>query len=45
MIGDGLIVQCARDQLQVRLAVTVLAPGSLPHSIYKNSSVAVRGAA
>lgn len=39
------IVQCARDQLQVRLAVTVLAPGGLPRSVYKNSLVAVRGAA
>jgi phenylacetate-CoA ligase/benzoylacetate-CoA ligase len=39
------IVQCVRDQLQVRLAVTVLTPGSLPRSVYKNSLVAVRGAA
>ncbi|NMG17183.1 benzoylacetate-CoA ligase Bal [Aromatoleum bremense] len=39
------IVQCVRTQLQVRIAVTVLAPGSLPRSVYKNSLLAIRGAA
>ena len=33
-----------RNQLQVRIAVTVLDSGSLPRSVYKNSLVAVRGA-
>lgn len=33
-----------RNQLQVRIAVTVLDNGSLPHSVYKNSLLAVRGA-
>ena len=32
-----------RAQLQVRVAVSVLAPGSLPRSAYKNALVAVRG--
>ena len=31
-----------RTQLQVRVAVTVVAPGSLPRSAYKNSLVAVK---
>lgn len=39
------IVQCVRAQLQVRIAVTVLEPGSLPRSAYKNSLLAVRGSA
>lgn len=33
-----------RNQLQVRIAVTVLDNGSLPRSVYKNSLLAVRGA-
>lgn len=33
-----------RGQLQVRVAPTVLAPGTLPRSTYKNSLLAVRGA-
>jgi phenylacetate-coenzyme A ligase PaaK-like adenylate-forming protein len=33
-----------RAQLQVRVAPTVLAPGALPRSAYKNSLLAVRGA-
>jgi phenylacetate-CoA ligase/benzoylacetate-CoA ligase len=37
------IVQSVRAQLQVRLVVTVLAPGSLPRGVYKNSLLAVRG--
>ena len=34
-----------RSQLQVRIAVTVLAPGQLPKGAYKNSLLAVRGQA
>lgn len=34
-----------RARLQVRIAVTVLAAGSLPRSAYKNSLLAVRGSA
>lgn len=37
------IVQAVRAQLQVRIDVTVLEPGSLPRSVYKNSLLAVRG--
>jgi len=37
------IVQAVRAQLQVRIEVTVLEPGSLPRSAYKNSLLAVRG--
>ncbi|MBU2407348.1 MAG: phenylacetate--CoA ligase family protein [Gammaproteobacteria bacterium] len=33
-----------RAQLQVRIALSVLPPGSLPRSVYKNSLLAVRGA-
>ncbi len=36
------IEDAARAQLQVRLAVTVLPPGALPRSSYKQSLVAVR---
>ena len=32
-----------RSRLQVRIAVSVLPPGSLPRSVYKNSLIAVRG--
>ena len=32
-----------RAQLQVRIAPTVVAPGTLPRSVYKNSLLAVRG--
>ena len=39
------IGQHVRSQLQVRLDVTVVAPGTLPRSVYKNSLVAVRGVA
>jgi phenylacetate-CoA ligase/benzoylacetate-CoA ligase len=38
------IEDAARAQLQVRLAVTVVAPGTLPRSMYKQSLVAVRPA-
>lgn len=37
------IVQLIRSQLQVRIAVTVLAPGSVPRGVYKTPLVAVRG--
>jgi phenylacetate-coenzyme A ligase PaaK-like adenylate-forming protein len=33
-----------RNQMQVRVRVTVLQPGTLPKSAYKNSLLAVRGA-
>ncbi|MCX7180183.1 MAG: hypothetical protein NTX56_15935, partial [Proteobacteria bacterium] len=33
-----------RNQLQVRIVVTLLDSGSLPRSVYKNSLLAVRGA-
>lgn len=32
-----------RSQLQVRVRITVLPPGALPRSVYKNSLLAVRG--
>jgi phenylacetate-CoA ligase/benzoylacetate-CoA ligase len=38
------IEDAARAQLQVRLAVTIVAPGALPRSSYKQSLVAVRPA-
>ncbi len=37
------IEAAVRDQLQVRIAVTVLAEGSLPRGVYKNALLAVRG--
>jgi hypothetical protein len=37
------IEDAVRSQLQVRVAVTVLAAGSLPRSVYKNALLAVRG--
>jgi phenylacetate-CoA ligase/benzoylacetate-CoA ligase len=36
------IEDAVRAQLQVRIAVSVLAPGALPKSVYKNSLLAVR---
>jgi phenylacetate-coenzyme A ligase PaaK-like adenylate-forming protein len=40
----GEIEALARSQLQARLAVTMLPPGALPRSMYKQSLVAVRPA-
>ena len=37
------IEQEVRNQLQVRISVTLLDSGSLPRSVYKNSLLAVRG--
>ena len=37
------IGQLIRSQLQVRIAVTVLAPGSVPRGVYKTPLVVVRG--
>ena len=34
--------ELVRAQLQVRISLTVQAPGSLPRSVYKNSLLAVR---
>jgi phenylacetate-coenzyme A ligase PaaK-like adenylate-forming protein len=39
----GEIEALVRAQLQVRVAPTVVAPGTLPRSVYKNSLLAVRG--
>ncbi len=39
------IEAAVREHLQVRVAVTVMGPGSLPRSAYKNSLLAVRGSA
>jgi phenylacetate-CoA ligase/benzoylacetate-CoA ligase len=38
------IEELTRAQLQVRIAVTLVAPGALPRSMYKQSLVAVRPA-
>lgn len=38
------IEAAVREQLQVRVRITLLAPGTLPRGVYKNSLVAVRGA-
>ena len=39
------IESLVRSQLQVRITATLMAPGSLPRGVYKNSLIAVRGAA
>lgn len=38
------IENAIRAQLQVRVTPTILAPGTLPRSVYKNALLAVRGA-
>ena len=40
----GEIEQVVRAQLQIRVSVSVLAPGQLPRAVYKNAILAVRGA-
>jgi phenylacetate-coenzyme A ligase PaaK-like adenylate-forming protein len=40
----GEIEQVVRTQLQIRVSVSVLAPGQLPRAVYKNAILAVRGA-
>jgi len=43
--GVGQAIEAEiRSQLQVRVRVTVLPPGTIPRSAYKNSLLAVRGA-